>query len=149
MCFVLNKICLSRSHVWSHFCLSFKGQKLIDDKTYIRFLGIRDDDQVSLHFHALFIYVFIYFLFSPYISMLLRFLNVKCPKSNVYHYTHELNADRVNKKMYVGLCKQITSQIHIFSSVCDIILLIHQWLAWGTRIFQLSYIEEKKILHKF
>ncbi|KAH7546332.1 hypothetical protein FEM48_Zijuj01G0189400 [Ziziphus jujuba var. spinosa] len=36
---------ISWSHVWSHFCLSFKGQKLIDDKTYIRFLGIRDDDQ--------------------------------------------------------------------------------------------------------
>ncbi|KAF3453737.1 hypothetical protein FNV43_RR04178 [Rhamnella rubrinervis] len=42
---------ISWSHVWSHFCLSYKGQKLIDDKKYIRFIGIKDDDQLQFVQH--------------------------------------------------------------------------------------------------
>ncbi|EEF35183.1 conserved hypothetical protein [Ricinus communis] len=32
-------------HVWSHFCLCYKGQKLIHDKAYIQSFGIKDGDQ--------------------------------------------------------------------------------------------------------
>ncbi|KAG6658624.1 U11/U12 small nuclear ribonucleoprotein 25 kDa protein-like isoform X1 [Carya illinoinensis] len=32
--------------VWSHFCLCYKGQKLVDDKAYIRLYGIKDEDQL-------------------------------------------------------------------------------------------------------
>ncbi|XP_010250176.1 PREDICTED: uncharacterized protein LOC104592485 isoform X2 [Nelumbo nucifera] len=39
---------ISWSHVWGHFCLCFEGQKLINDKAYLRNFGIKDGDQ--LHF---------------------------------------------------------------------------------------------------
>lgn len=39
---------ISWSHVWGHFCLSYEGQKLINDKDYIQSFRIRDGDQ--LHF---------------------------------------------------------------------------------------------------
>ncbi|KAF5932314.1 hypothetical protein HYC85_028485 [Camellia sinensis] len=38
---------ISWSHVWGHFCLCYEGQKLINDKVYIRNFGIKDGDQVS------------------------------------------------------------------------------------------------------
>ncbi|KAJ4953208.1 hypothetical protein NE237_030040 [Protea cynaroides] len=37
---------ISWSHVWGHFCLCFEGQKLLDDKAYIRNFGIKDGDQL-------------------------------------------------------------------------------------------------------
>ncbi|KAL5213240.1 hypothetical protein ABZP36_024087 [Zizania latifolia] len=39
---------ISWQHVWSHFCLCFKDEKLTDDKTTLRAFGIRDGDE--LHF---------------------------------------------------------------------------------------------------
>ncbi|OVA13721.1 hypothetical protein BVC80_1765g21 [Macleaya cordata] len=39
---------ISWSHVWGHFCLSYEGQKLINNKDYIQSFRIRDGDQ--LHF---------------------------------------------------------------------------------------------------
>ncbi|XP_037491599.1 U11/U12 small nuclear ribonucleoprotein 25 kDa protein isoform X2 [Jatropha curcas] len=33
---------ISWSHVWSHFCLCYKDEKLIDDKAYIRSYGIKN-----------------------------------------------------------------------------------------------------------
>lgn len=38
--------CARRSLVWGHFCLCYEGEKLIDDKAYIRVVGIKDGDQV-------------------------------------------------------------------------------------------------------
>ncbi|KAK1604186.1 hypothetical protein QYE76_027859 [Lolium multiflorum] len=35
-------------HVWSHFCLCFKDEKLTDDKATLRVFGIKDGDE--LHF---------------------------------------------------------------------------------------------------
>ncbi|KAL5539547.1 hypothetical protein UlMin_045340 [Ulmus minor] len=43
---------ISWSHVWGQFCLSYDGQKLIDDKTYIRLLGIKDGDQLRFIRHS-------------------------------------------------------------------------------------------------
>ncbi|XP_010241559.1 PREDICTED: uncharacterized protein LOC104586122 [Nelumbo nucifera] len=37
---------ISWSHVWSHFCLCFKDQKLINDKARLRNFGIKDGDQL-------------------------------------------------------------------------------------------------------
>ncbi|KAM4125438.1 hypothetical protein ACJW30_01G312100 [Castanea mollissima] len=37
---------ISWSHVWGHFCLSYQGQKLVDDKAYIRLFGIKDGVQL-------------------------------------------------------------------------------------------------------
>ncbi|KAJ4958009.1 hypothetical protein NE237_025120 [Protea cynaroides] len=42
---------ISWSHVWGHFCLSFEGQKLLNDKAYIRSFGIRDGDQLCFIRH--------------------------------------------------------------------------------------------------
>ncbi|KAK6945136.1 SNRNP25, ubiquitin-like domain [Dillenia turbinata] len=42
---------ISWSHVWGHFCLSYKGLKLIDDKVQIRNLGIKDGDQLRFMRH--------------------------------------------------------------------------------------------------
>lgn len=39
---------ISWRHVWSHFCLCFKDEKLTDDKATLRAFGIRDGDE--LHF---------------------------------------------------------------------------------------------------
>ncbi|CAD6247783.1 unnamed protein product [Miscanthus lutarioriparius] len=39
---------ISWNHVWSHFCLCFKNERLIDDKATLRGFGIRDGD--VLHF---------------------------------------------------------------------------------------------------
>ncbi|CAO2825825.1 unnamed protein product [Amaranthus hypochondriacus] len=39
---------ISWRHVWTHFCLSYCGQKLLDDDDYIKYYGIRDGDE--LHF---------------------------------------------------------------------------------------------------
>ncbi|CAL5440098.1 unnamed protein product [Camellia sinensis] len=38
---------ISWSHVWGHFCLCYEGQKLINDKVYIRNFGIKDGDQLK------------------------------------------------------------------------------------------------------
>ncbi|XP_057524579.1 uncharacterized protein LOC130804223 [Amaranthus tricolor] len=39
---------ISWRHVWAHFCLSYSGQKLLNDVDYINSYGIRDGDE--LHF---------------------------------------------------------------------------------------------------
>ncbi|CAL5023540.1 unnamed protein product [Urochloa decumbens] len=39
---------ISWQHVWSHFCLCFKDEKLTDDKATLRAFGIKDGDE--LHF---------------------------------------------------------------------------------------------------
>ncbi|KAG2718812.1 hypothetical protein I3843_03G230300 [Carya illinoinensis] len=41
-----GEIQISWPHVWTHFCLCYKGQKLVDDKAYIRLYGIKDEDQI-------------------------------------------------------------------------------------------------------
>lgn len=51
MCWVdilVTKHCFAcfRQHVWSHFCLCFKDEKLTDDKATLRAFGIRDGDEV-------------------------------------------------------------------------------------------------------
>ncbi|BFG40135.1 hypothetical protein CerSpe_264090 [Prunus speciosa] len=43
---------ISWSHVWGHFCLCYKGQKLLDYKAYIRLFGIKDGDQICFVRHA-------------------------------------------------------------------------------------------------
>ncbi|XP_065868626.1 uncharacterized protein [Euphorbia lathyris] len=45
----LSKI--SWFHVWGHFCLSYEGQKLINDKTSIRNFRIKDGDQLQFVRH--------------------------------------------------------------------------------------------------
>ncbi|KAK1619278.1 hypothetical protein QYE76_024795, partial [Lolium multiflorum] len=35
-------------HVWSHFCLCFKDEKLTDDKATLRVFGIKDGDEVTM-----------------------------------------------------------------------------------------------------
>ncbi|XP_042513277.1 uncharacterized protein LOC122088166 [Macadamia integrifolia] len=42
---------ISWSHVWGHFCLCFEGQKLLNDKAYIRSFGIKDGDQLCFIRH--------------------------------------------------------------------------------------------------
>ncbi|XP_022721087.1 uncharacterized protein LOC111278728 [Durio zibethinus] len=42
---------ISWSHVWGHFCLSFEGQKLVNNKACIRNFGIRDGDQLKFIRH--------------------------------------------------------------------------------------------------
>ncbi|KAM7279064.1 hypothetical protein ACFE04_006198 [Oxalis oulophora] len=37
---------ISLLHVWGHFCLSYDGQKLINDKACVNNFGIKDGDQV-------------------------------------------------------------------------------------------------------
>lgn len=52
------KLCLTckpiwfalRSLVWGHFCLCYVGQKLTNEKAYIRNFGIKDGDQVCATF---------------------------------------------------------------------------------------------------
>ncbi|EOA35649.1 hypothetical protein CARUB_v10020871mg [Capsella rubella] len=39
---------ISWSHVWGHFCLCYRDQRLLNDKSSIRYLGLNDGDQ--LHF---------------------------------------------------------------------------------------------------
>ncbi|XP_022998358.1 uncharacterized protein LOC111493024 [Cucurbita maxima] len=39
------------SLVWGHFCLCYEGEKLIDDKAYIRVVGIKDGDQLQFIRH--------------------------------------------------------------------------------------------------
>ncbi|KAE8788552.1 hypothetical protein D1007_37371 [Hordeum vulgare] len=36
----------SEPHVWSHFCLCFKDEKMTDDKAMLRAFGIKDGDEV-------------------------------------------------------------------------------------------------------
>ncbi|KAL4584563.1 hypothetical protein LXL04_009166 [Taraxacum kok-saghyz] len=43
---------VSWSHVWGHFCLCYKGKKLLNDKAYIRRLGIKDGDQIKFVRHV-------------------------------------------------------------------------------------------------
>lgn len=52
-----------RSHVWGHFCLCYKGQKLLDYKAYIRLFGIKDGDQVEIYF------IFCHLNFNLYIYL--------------------------------------------------------------------------------
>ncbi|CAN8233380.1 unnamed protein product [Cochlearia groenlandica] len=42
---------ISWSHVWGHFCLSYGDQKLVNDKTSIRNLGLNDGDQLCFVRH--------------------------------------------------------------------------------------------------
>ncbi|KAJ9179026.1 hypothetical protein P3X46_010855 [Hevea brasiliensis] len=42
---------ISWAHVWGHFCLSYEGQKLINDKACIQTFGIKDDDQIQFVRH--------------------------------------------------------------------------------------------------
>ncbi|OMO54376.1 hypothetical protein CCACVL1_27854 [Corchorus capsularis] len=39
--------CISWSHVWGHFCLSYDGQKLVNNKACIKNFGIKDGDQAG------------------------------------------------------------------------------------------------------
>lgn len=43
---------VSWSHVWGQFCLSFEGQKLLDDQDSIRVHGIKDGDQLQFVRHT-------------------------------------------------------------------------------------------------
>ncbi|XVE52231.1 hypothetical protein DITRI_Ditri02bG0106500 [Diplodiscus trichospermus] len=45
---------ISWSHVWGHFCLSYEGQKLVNDKACIRNFGIKDGDQLQFIRHMSF-----------------------------------------------------------------------------------------------
>ncbi|KAI4999246.1 hypothetical protein ZWY2020_003835, partial [Hordeum vulgare] len=39
-------------HVWSHFCLCFKDEKMTDDKATLRAFGIKDgDEHIAQHYH--------------------------------------------------------------------------------------------------
>ncbi|GLT67803.1 hypothetical protein SLA2020_400860 [Shorea laevis] len=42
---------ISWSHVWGHFCLCYKGHKLVDDKASVRLFGIKDEDQLCFVRH--------------------------------------------------------------------------------------------------
>uniref|UniRef100_A0ACD5Z6G6 Uncharacterized protein n=1 Tax=Avena sativa TaxID=4498 RepID=A0ACD5Z6G6_AVESA len=42
---------VSWQHVWSHFCLCFKDDKLTDDKATLRALGIKDGDEIHFAQH--------------------------------------------------------------------------------------------------
>ncbi|XVF26552.1 hypothetical protein REPUB_Repub14bG0027100 [Reevesia pubescens] len=42
---------ISWSHVWGHFCLSFEGQKLVNNKACLRNFGIKDGDQLQFTRH--------------------------------------------------------------------------------------------------
>ncbi|KAF5466769.1 hypothetical protein F2P56_016669 [Juglans regia] len=42
---------ISWSHVWGHFCLSYDGQKLINDKVCLPKIGIKDGDQLQFIRH--------------------------------------------------------------------------------------------------
>ncbi|ERN17980.1 hypothetical protein AMTRI_Chr13g122060 [Amborella trichopoda] len=42
---------ISWSHVWGHFCLSYDGYKLVDDKASLRSYGIKDGDQLPFIRH--------------------------------------------------------------------------------------------------
>ncbi|XP_073000852.1 uncharacterized protein [Typha latifolia] len=43
---------ISWCHVWGHFCLCYKDEKLIDDKAYLRSFGIKDGDQLNFIRHV-------------------------------------------------------------------------------------------------
>ncbi|XP_056167759.1 uncharacterized protein LOC115678424 isoform X2 [Syzygium oleosum] len=42
---------ISWSHVWGHFCLSFDGEKLLNDRAYLRSFRINDGDQLCFIRH--------------------------------------------------------------------------------------------------
>ncbi|XWS11785.1 hypothetical protein CRYUN_Cryun37aG0030400 [Craigia yunnanensis] len=42
---------ISWSHVWGHFCLSYEGQKLVNNKACLRNFGIKDGDQLQFIRH--------------------------------------------------------------------------------------------------
>ncbi|KAJ3679114.1 hypothetical protein LUZ60_017125 [Juncus effusus] len=46
-----ERISVSWSHVWSHFCLCHKNQNLTDDRATLRSIGIRDGDQLRFAQH--------------------------------------------------------------------------------------------------
>ncbi|PIA42385.1 hypothetical protein AQUCO_02000083v1 [Aquilegia coerulea] len=50
---------ISWSHVWGHFCLCYEGQKLTNDKDYVRSIGIKDGDQLQFIRHLSINYNFI------------------------------------------------------------------------------------------
>lgn len=52
--------CEFRSHVWAHFCLSYEGKMLINDKATVRDLGIKDGDQVYFSRNHDIVYFFIF-----------------------------------------------------------------------------------------
>ncbi|KDP37069.1 hypothetical protein JCGZ_06125 [Jatropha curcas] len=43
---------ISWSHVWGHFCLSYEGQRLVNDKACIQKIGIKDGDQLQFVRHV-------------------------------------------------------------------------------------------------
>ncbi|XP_057523463.1 uncharacterized protein LOC130803278 [Amaranthus tricolor] len=43
---------ISWRHVWAHFCLSYCGQKLLDDDDHIKYYGIRDGDELRFVQHV-------------------------------------------------------------------------------------------------
>ncbi|XP_030525313.1 U11/U12 small nuclear ribonucleoprotein 25 kDa protein isoform X2 [Rhodamnia argentea] len=42
---------ISWSHVWGHFCLCFNGEKLLNDRAYLRSFNINDGDQLCFIRH--------------------------------------------------------------------------------------------------
>ncbi|CAL9241397.1 unnamed protein product [Arabidopsis halleri] len=42
---------ISWSHVWGHFCLCYRDQRLVNDKTSIRYLALNDGDQLRFVRH--------------------------------------------------------------------------------------------------
>ncbi|KAF8025373.1 hypothetical protein BT93_F2268 [Corymbia citriodora subsp. variegata] len=42
---------ISWSHVWGHFCLSFDGKKLLNDRAYLKSFRIHDGDQLYFIHH--------------------------------------------------------------------------------------------------
>ncbi|KAL3736794.1 hypothetical protein ACJRO7_025689 [Eucalyptus globulus] len=42
---------ISWSHVWGHFCLSFDGEKLLNDRAYLKSFKINDGDQLCFVRH--------------------------------------------------------------------------------------------------
>ncbi|XP_010520650.1 PREDICTED: U11/U12 small nuclear ribonucleoprotein 25 kDa protein [Tarenaya hassleriana] len=43
---------ISWSHVWGHFCLSFKGRKLVTDTDCVSSYGVEDGDQIKFIRHV-------------------------------------------------------------------------------------------------
>lgn len=74
MCFQVFELIFNsaecRTHVWGHFCLCYEGQKLLNDKAYIRDLRIKDGDQVG------FLFFFFPLPFTPFKASTLVVIDV-------------------------------------------------------------------------
>ncbi|OWM69619.1 uncharacterized protein LOC116201274 [Punica granatum] len=84
---------ISWSHVWGHFCLSFEGWKLLNDRTYVREFGITDGDQLRFVRHLSINY-------SPMRrrSKSQNHLYRQPPLSTVFRDTEESSADEEEEK---------------------------------------------------